>query len=174
MELEGLHECRLVIGRVPELLIAALEATILSWLEYSSELNAVNIQLLTIDDYQKLEYPYRGAHPFLYCYPERDNSQPPTSGFHESQPLFENRNYKQLGCDYKKLVLMNKLKSLINNHDFMAKQAEKHEDFYGKIVPALQPGERLVKTFVFEFSDDYEKPFLSISFAKKSTRNKWD
>ncbi|QQG52308.1 MAG: hypothetical protein HY931_03140 [Candidatus Falkowbacteria bacterium] len=174
MELEGLHECRLVISRVPELLIAALEAMTLSWLENSSNLGATNIQLMTVDDYQKLEHPYRGAHPFLCCYPERNGSRPPTSGFHEPQPLFESRNYEHLTNDYKKLVMMNKLKSLINSHDFMSKQVDKYESVYGQIVPALSPEERLQKTFILEFSDNYENSFLSISLAKQPTRNRWD
>lgn len=174
MELESIHECRLVISRVPELLIATLETTVLSWLEYSSKLDAVNMQLLIIDDYQKLEHPYRGARPFIYCYPERALSQPPSIGFHEPQAFFENRNYGQLGCDYKKLIVMNKLKSLINNHDFMAKQAEKYEACYGQIIPSLQAGERLTKTFILEFSDSYPNSFLSISFAQQPTRNSWN
>lgn len=173
-ELESIHDLRLVISRIPELLIAALEATMLSWLEYSSKLGATNIQLMIIDDYQKLEHPYRGARPFLYFYPERDNNQAPISGFHEPQPLFDARNYGQLSCDYKRLILMNKLKSLINNQDFMSKQADKYEGVYGQIVPALKPEERLLKTFIMEFSDDFKNSFLSISLSQQTTRNSWD
>jgi hypothetical protein len=51
---------------------------------------------------------------------------------------------------------------------------EKYEAAYGQIVPSLQPEERLMKTFVLEFSDDYKKSFLSVSFAKQTTRNRWD